>query len=102
MELVKVTTKDGNEIQVLPQEVPGLRAAGLLKEEKAKTETKEEKNTGSTKLDAGTKDGKEPDANAQAAAQAAKEAAEAQAAKDRMTPKSDRPVNISHKNIKKG
>lgn len=86
MKLVKVTLKKtGKVIEVLPQEVAGLKAAGLLKEEKAKTETKEEKNTGSTKLDAGTKPPKDE-----------------KAARERMYPKSNRPVNISHKNIKQG
>jgi len=86
MELVKVTLKkNGKEIEVLPQEVPGLKAAGLLKEEKATTETKEEKNTGSTKLDAGTKPPKDE-----------------KAARERMYPKSKRPVNISHANMKNG
>jgi len=87
MELVNVILeRTGKEIQVLPAEIPGLQAAGLIKEEKAATETKEEKKTGSTKLDAGT----------------ISEAEAAQAAMDQMKPKSSRPVNISHKNIKQG
>lgn len=86
MKLVKVTLqKTGREIEVLPEEIPGLEAAGLLKEEKATTQTKEEKKTGSTKLDAGTKPPKDE-----------------KAARERMYPKSNRPVNISHKNIKQG
>lgn len=47
--LVKVTFKSGKEGHVLPEEVPGLEKAGLLKEEKEATETKEEKSTGETK-----------------------------------------------------
>jgi len=120
MKLVKLTLKKtGKVIEVLPREVLQLRNAGLLKEgkaettskeEKGKTQTKEEKITGETKLDAGAKSDNEPDASAEAAAQAEKEAAEAvaqeakkaQEAKEQMTPKSNRPVNISHKNIKQG
>ena len=86
MKLVKVTLqKTGREIEVLPEEIPGLEAAGLLKEEKAMTQTKEEKKTGSTKLDAGTKPAKNE-----------------KAARERMYPKSKRPVNISHANMKNG
>lgn len=77
--MITVTLKTGKEISVLPREVKGLKAAGLLKEEKGKTKTKEEKETGSTKEDAGTKS--EPPKKA---------------------PEPNRPVNISHKNIKKG
>lgn len=99
---MKVTLKKGGKvIEVLPNEVAGLKAAGVLKEEKGKTETKEEKNTGSTKQDAGTNTEEEAKAAAEAAAaQAEQEAAEALAAKERMKPKSNRPINISHKNIK--
>lgn len=49
MSLVKVTLKSGEVIFVLPKEVPGLKEAGLLKEEKEAGQTKEEKSTGQTK-----------------------------------------------------
>lgn len=45
----KVTLKSGKVISVLPEEVPGLKEAGLLKEEKEAGKTKEEKSTGETK-----------------------------------------------------
>ena len=45
----KVTLKSGKVISVLPNEVPGLKKAGLLKEEKEAGQTKEEKSTGETK-----------------------------------------------------
>ena len=49
MALVKVTPKNSKQIKVLPQEVAGLKEAGLLKESKAKSGTKEEKKVGKTK-----------------------------------------------------
>ena len=49
MTLVKVTLKNGDVISVLPEEVPGLKMVGLLKEEKEAGGTKEEKFTGQTK-----------------------------------------------------
>jgi len=49
MSLVKVTFKNGKIESVLPEEVPGLKRAGLLKEEKDPGQTKEEKSTGETK-----------------------------------------------------
>lgn len=49
MILKKVILKNGEVISVLPKEVPGLKGAGLLKEEKEPGETKEEKSTGETK-----------------------------------------------------
>jgi len=52
---VKVTLKSGTDIEVLPQEVEGLRKARVLKvvsKQKKKTgKTKEEKKTGETKED---------------------------------------------------
>lgn len=74
MSLVKVTLKKGDEvISVLPEEVPGLKMAGLLKEEKVPGKTKEEKFTGETKQISGKV--------------------------EKPIPKK-RPVNISHANIK--
>lgn len=50
MKLITVTLKSGKTINVLPAEIEILKKAGLLlKEEKAQTETKEEKQTGETK-----------------------------------------------------
>ena len=49
MSLVKVTLTNGEVISVLPKEVPVLKEAGLLKEEKEPGQTKEEKFTGQTK-----------------------------------------------------
>lgn len=88
----EVTLKDGRRIKVLPEEVSILQEAGKLgsgklgsgkrkrapakrKEDKSKTETKEEKDTGDTKNDP-------------------------KAARERMYPTSKRPVNISYANIK--
>jgi len=53
MRKVEVTLKSGKIIEVLPEEVVGLRKARVLKsvakEEKETGETKEEKETGETK-----------------------------------------------------
>jgi|GEM_PF-3097040 len=49
MAKVEVTLKNGKVISILPNEVPGLKEAGLLKEEKEAGQTKEEKSTGQTK-----------------------------------------------------
>jgi hypothetical protein len=74
---VKVTLKkDGKVIEVLPNEVEGLRKAGLLKESKIPTETKEEKNVGETK--------------------------DEKAAMEKMKPSQKRDVNIGSKNINRG
>ena len=51
MKLVKVVLKTGRAIEVLPDEVEGLKKAGLLKESKVKNVTKEEKDVGETKQD---------------------------------------------------
>jgi hypothetical protein len=72
MSLVKVTKKNGEVIHVLPEEVPGLKEAGLLKEEKQPGQTKEEKSVGETKV----------------------------TGKVKTDPPKKRPVNISHDNIK--
>jgi len=47
---VKVTTKRGQVIEVLPAEISGLRKAGLLKEGKQPSETKEFKTEAETKV----------------------------------------------------
>ena len=49
MKKVSVTLKKGSTIEVLPAEVPGLRKAGLLKEGKQPSETKEFKPEAETK-----------------------------------------------------
>jgi len=49
MRKVEVILKNGKVISVLPKEVPVLKEAGLLKEEKQPGKTKEEKFTGETK-----------------------------------------------------
>jgi len=49
MTLVKVTFKTGKQAKVLSKEVPALKRAGLLKEEKSAGVTKEEKSAGETK-----------------------------------------------------
>ena len=117
MKLVKVILKkNGKEIEVLPREVLQLRNAGLLKEgkaettskeEKGKTQTKEEKNTGKTKLEADTKTDNETDGAGEGAesgegSDEKEPPKDEQAARERMYPKSNRPVNISSKNINKG
>lgn len=76
---VKVELKNGKVIEVLPGEVEVLNKAGLLKEAKEKSVTKEEKEAGETKS---FKEEKE--------------------ALERMYPKSNRPVNISTANVKGG
>lgn len=48
---VPVTLKSGQVIKVLPEEVAGLKKGGFLKEEKAVSETKEEKVRGRTKAE---------------------------------------------------
>lgn len=69
-----VTLKSGETVNVLPREIPGLKAAGLLsKDVKAPGKTKEEKFTGETKEVTG---------------------------KVKSDPPKKRPVNISHANIK--
>jgi len=107
MRLVKVTLKNGKVIRVLPREVPGLKDAGLLKEEKGKTKTKEEKETGSTKEDAGTKadeeqEGAGPDSQTEEGSDNDEPAKDEQAAMERMKPKSKRPPNITSANISQG
>lgn len=69
---------------MLPNEVEGLRKAGLLKESKIPNVTKEEKNVGETK------DEKAIDEKT------------AKAAMERMYPSKKRPVNISTKNVNRG
>lgn len=81
---VNVTLKSGEIIQVLPQEVPGLKSAGLLKEEKTGGKTKEDKSVSETKEDPALKAKKQKEAN------------------ERMTPSKKRPVNIGSHSIKKG
>ena len=46
---IEVTLKSGNKITVSESEIPGLREAGLLKENKQKSETKEFKDKAETK-----------------------------------------------------
>lgn len=79
---------------MLPREVKGLKAAGLLKEEKGKTKTKEEKGKTETKLDAeGPKlDNEEKTDDNQGEPEKKEEPA----------PPKNRPVNISINNIKQG
>ena len=81
MKKVKVTLKKGNTIEVLPAEVPGLRKAGLLKEGKQPSETKEFKEEAETKE---------------------RTAKEIQEANERMYPSKKRPVNIGSHSIKGG
>jgi len=47
--LVEVTLKDGRIIDVFDNEISGLKKAGVLKEDKSESFTKEEKETGETK-----------------------------------------------------
>jgi len=76
MKLVKVVLKTGRAIEVLPDEVEGLKKAGLLKESKVKNVTKEEKDVGETK--------------------------DEKAAMERMYPSKKRPVNIGSHSFKTG
>ena len=76
MKLVKVVLKTGRAIEVLPDEVEGLKKAGLLKESKVKNVTKEEKEVGETK--------------------------DEKAAMERMYPSKKRPVNIGSHSFKTG
>jgi hypothetical protein len=76
MQKVKVILKNGEIIEVLPNEVEGLKKAGVLKESKIPSKTKEEKETGETK--------------------------DEKAAMEKMYPKSNRPADISKANIKGG
>lgn len=46
---IKVELKTGKTIEILESEIKGLRDAGLLKESKISSETKEEKEIGGTK-----------------------------------------------------
>jgi len=79
---VEVILKGGKKITVSEQEIPGLREAGLLKEDKQKSETKEFKVVGKTK---------------QSYIRTAKEIQEAN---ENMTPSKRRPVNIGSHSIK--
>jgi hypothetical protein len=92
--MITVTLKTGKDIRVLPRELKGLKAAGLLKEEKGKTKTKEEKGKTETKLDAeGPKlDNEEKTDDNQG---------EPEQKAGPASPKK-RPVNISINNIKQG
>ena len=74
MDKVIVELKTGKTIEVLPQEVEGLKKAGLLKEFKVKNVTKEEKDVGETK--------------------------DEKAAMERMYPSKKRPVNIGSHSFK--
>ena len=74
MAKVKVILKSGQTIEVLKQEIEGLIKAGLLKESKIPSETKEFKETGETK--------------------------DEKAAMEKMIPSTKRPVDISSRNIK--
>jgi len=79
---IEVILKDGKKITVSEQEIPGLRKAGLLKEDKQKGETKEFKVVGETK---------------QSYTRTAKEIAEAN---ENFSPSKKRPVNIGSHSIK--
>lgn len=79
MRKVKVTLKKGNSIEVMDKEVEGLRKAGLLKEGKEPSETKEFKPKAETKT---------------------RTAKEIQEANEKMTPSKKRPVSIGAHSIK--
>ena len=81
MKKVSVTLKSGRVIEVMDKEVSGLREAGLLKEGKQPSETKEFKPEAKTKV---------------------RTAKEIQEANERMYPSKKRPVSIGAHSIKGG
>lgn len=95
--MITVILKTGKEIRVLPREVKGLKAAGVLKEEKGKTKTKEEKGKTETKLDA---EGPKLD-NEETEEKTDDNQGEPEQKTETAPPKR-RPVNISINNIKQG
>jgi hypothetical protein len=99
--MITVTLKTGKDIRVLPRELKGLKAAGLLKEEKGKTKTKEEKGKTETKLDAEDAKPENEETKQNTEEKTDDNQGEPEKKEEPALPK-NRPVNISTKNINQG